>query len=159
MLILKLLLLLVVANGAPIIAKNVFGRRFAFPVDGYVSLADGQRLFGPTKTIRGILLSVVATLVCASLLGLDWHIGLIIGSAAMLGDLCSSFIKRRVKKPPTSMALGVDQIPESLFPMLACKHLLSLSLLDIVSVVVAFFIVELLLSRLLYKLHIRDKPY
>ncbi len=57
------------------------------------------------------------------------------------------------------MALGLDQIPESLFPMLACRHLLSLSLLDIVLVVVAFFIVELLLSRLLYKLHIRDKPY
>lgn len=159
MLILKLLLLLVVANGAPIVARNIFGRHFAFPVDAYVSLADGQRLFGPTKTIRGILLSVFATLVCASLLGLGWHIGLIIGSATMLGDLFSSFIKRRLKKPPASMALGLDQIPESLFPMLACKHLLSLSILDIVLAVVAFFVVELLLSRILYKLHIRDKPY
>lgn len=159
MLIAKLVLLLVIANGTPIIARNVFGKRFAFPIDGNVRLVDGQPLFGSTKTIRGILLSVIVTGVCASLLGFGWFIGFIVGLTAMVGDLFTSFIKRRLKKPPSSMALGLDQIPESFFPMLACKNLLPLTLLDIVIVVIVFVIFELLLSKILYRWHIRVKPY
>lgn len=159
MLIGKLVLLLVIANGTPIIARNVFGHRFTLPIDGGIRLADGQPLFGPTKTIRGIVLSVMVTVGCASLLGLGWYIGFVVGFVSMLGDLFASFIKRRLKKPSSSMALGLDQMPESLFPMLACKSTLSLTLLDIVVVVVVFFVVELVLSKILYRLHIRVKPY
>ncbi len=159
MLIVKLVFLLVIANGAPIIARNILRHHFKRPIDGDIRLADGQPLFGPTKTIRGILLSVVLTGGCASLLGFGWYLGFIVGFAAMLGDLFASFLKRRFKKQPSSMALGLDQIPESLFPMLACKNLLSLTLLDIMLVVVIFFVVELVLSKILYRLHLRVKPY
>ena len=159
MLIAKLILLLVVANGAPIIARNLFGDHFSFPVDGNIRLGDGQALFGPTKTIRGVLLSVIVTGICASLLGLGLHIGSLVAVAAMAGDLFASFIKRRLKKPPSSKAMGLDQLPESLFPMLACSGLLPLTSLDIAVIVLAFFVIELLLSKILYRLHIRDRPY
>ena len=159
MLIVKLVLLLVIANGTPIIVRNILGARWNRPIDGNTRLADGQPLFGPKKTIRGVLTSVIVTAGCASLLGLGWHTGFIVGLVAMLGDLLASFVKRRLKKQPSSMALGLDQIPESLFPMLACKNLLALTMLDVMIVVVSFFVVELLLSKILYKLHIRDKPY
>ena len=159
MLITKLVLLIVIANGTPIIARNIFGKHFALPIDGNLLLGDGQPLFGPSKTIRGILLSVIVTGACSSLLGFGWFIGFIVGITAMLGDLLTSFIKRRLKKPPSSMALGLDQIPESLFPMLACKSLLDLNLIDIITVVVVFMIVELVLSKILYKWHIRIRPY
>lgn len=159
MLIAKLVLLLVIANGTPIIVRNVLRHRYSQPIDGNIRLADGQPLFGPKKTIRGVLASVVVTAVCAGILGLGWHTGFIVGLVSMLGDLFASFVKRRLRKEPSSMALGLDQIPESLFPMLACKKLLSLTVLDIMIVVVLFFAVELLLSRILHKLHIRDRPY
>ena len=41
------------ANGTPIVAKKVFGRRFSFPLDAGTIFFDGRPLFGPSKTIRG----------------------------------------------------------------------------------------------------------
>jgi CDP-archaeol synthase len=52
-LILQLLMLLALANGTPLIAKKIFGTGFAHPLDKGVTLADGQPLFGHSKTIRG----------------------------------------------------------------------------------------------------------
>jgi hypothetical protein len=75
------------------------------------------------------------------------------------GDLFSSFLKRRLKIPPSNRATGLDQIPESLFPALACRSMLSLTMLDITSVLVIFFIGETVLSRLLFKWNVRDRPF
>ncbi len=77
----------------------------------------------------------------------------------MAGDLFSSFVKRRLNFPPSSQALGLDQVPESLFPLLACHDALSLMALDIALAVGIFFVGEIFLSRLLYKVHLRDEPY
>jgi len=77
----------------------------------------------------------------------------------MAGDLFSSFLKRRLHLSPESRATGLDQVPESLFPLLACRKLLSLTALDITVTVLIFFIGAVLVSRLLYKLHLRDRPY
>jgi CDP-2,3-bis-(O-geranylgeranyl)-sn-glycerol synthase len=77
----------------------------------------------------------------------------------MAGDLVSSFVKRRLDLAPSSRATGLDQIPESLFPLLACRAALALSVLDIAIGVATFFVGEVVLSLLLYKAHIRDRPY
>jgi hypothetical protein len=77
----------------------------------------------------------------------------------MAGDLFSSFLKRRLNRAPSSRASGLDQVPESLFPLLACRNLLSLTAVDIAACVMMFFAGEVLLSRLLYALQIRDRPY
>jgi CDP-2,3-bis-(O-geranylgeranyl)-sn-glycerol synthase len=146
---------LAVANGAPVIAAKLFGHGFAYPLDGGVEFVDGKPLFGKSKTIRGILLSLVLTAALAPLLGPDWKIG----GVAMAGDLLSSFVKRRLNLPPSSRATGLDQIPESLLPALACRGALSLSVLDIAICVGVFFVGEVVLSQLLYKAHIRDRPY
>ena len=158
-LILKMLILLALANGAPVIGKKILHNRFAYPLDCGLRLADGQPLFGKSKTLRGILLSLSVTSIFAPLLGVSWRVGLIAAGAAMTGDLLSSFIKRRMKLPPSSQALGLDQIPESLFPLMACAHPLGLSLADIAAGVAIFFVGELLLSRLLFKFKLRDRPY
>ena len=77
----------------------------------------------------------------------------------MVGDLFSSFVKRRLKLPPSSQALGLDQIPESLLPLLACRDALSLTVAGIAIGVGIFFAGELVLSRLLFRVHLRDEPY
>ena len=157
--LLQLLFMLMLANGTPVIAKKLLGSRFSYPLDGGIAFFDGRPLLGSSKTIRGIVLAVLATAAGASLVGLDWTIGVLVGATSMAGDLCSSFLKRRMNMAPHSMALGLDQIPESLFPLLACQSLLGLTALDIAAGVAAFFIGELLLSRLLFWLHVRDRPY
>lgn len=77
----------------------------------------------------------------------------------MLGDLVSSFIKRRLRVAPSNQTLGLDQIPESLLPLLAVQAYADLSATRIVALVLSFIVIELLLSRLLFKLHLRDRPY
>ena len=157
--ILQLLVLMTLANGAPIVAKKIFGPRFSFPLDAGTIVFDGRPLFGPSKTIRGILISVLITTGSAPLIGLDLTIGAIVAGAAMAGDLFSSFVKRRLNSPPSSQALGLDQVPESLFPMLACRDALSLTIADIALGVGIFFIGALFLSRFLFRAHLRDEPY
>jgi CDP-archaeol synthase len=158
-LILKLLGLLAIANGAPVVVKRYAGSIWSMPIDGNVRCPDGQPFLGPSKTIRGFVIAILATAAGAALLGLEWQTGVVVGSAAMAGDVCSSFVKRRLGLPASSRALGLDQIPESLFPLLACREQLAISFLDIVAIVEAFLIGELWLSRVLYAWHIRDRPY
>jgi CDP-2,3-bis-(O-geranylgeranyl)-sn-glycerol synthase len=157
--ILQLLALLTLANGAPIVAKKIFGRHFARPLDGGIIFFDGRPLFGHSKTIRGITASILVATASAPSIGLDLTNGAIVAGAAMAGDLFSSFVKRRLNFPPSSQTLGLDQIPESLFPMLACREALSLTIPDIALGVGVFFFGELILSRLLYQVHVRDEPY
>jgi CDP-2,3-bis-(O-geranylgeranyl)-sn-glycerol synthase len=109
--------------------------------------------------MRGIVVSILITSAIAPFIGLDLTIGAIVASSAMAGDLFSSFVKRRLNFLPSSQALGLDQVPESLFPMLACRDALSLTIADIALGVGIFFIGELILSRLLFRAHLRDEPY
>ena len=157
--VVQLLTLLALANGSPIVAKRIFGNHCAQPLDGNIKFIDGQPLFGASKTVRGILASIFITSACAPLLGLSLKIGLVVATTAIAGDLLSSFLKRRLGLQPSSKAVGLDQIPESLFPLLACRQALSLTALDIVVGTAIFFVGEVVLSRMLYKLHIRDRPY
>lgn len=157
--ILQLMILLTLANGTPVIAKRALGDRFAYPLDGGALFLDGRPLLGRSKTVRGIVLSILVTSLGAPLVGLTVSIGLLVGFLAMAGDLFSSFLKRRFDLPSSSRATGLDQIPESLFPLLACRVVLPLTLGDIAVGVAIFFLGEVVLSRLLYRLRIRDRPY
>jgi CDP-diglyceride synthetase len=157
--ILQLLALLTVANGTPVIAKDILGDRFAMPIDGGATFVDARPIFGTSKTVRGIFLSILITSAFGPVVGLDWKIAALAGSMAMAGDLFSSFLKRRMNFPAGGKATGLDQVPESLFPLLACRSTLQLTALDIVAATSTFFVGELLLSRLLYHFHLRDRPY
>jgi hypothetical protein len=155
----QLLVLLTAANGTPIIAKKIFGTRCARPLEAGIMFLDGRPVFGRSKTIRGILFSILITTIVAPFVGMSPAMGALVASTAMAGDLFSSFMKRRLNFPPSSQAIGLDQVPESLLPMLACRDALSLTATDIALGVGIFFIGELLLSRLLYRVHLRDRPY
>ncbi len=157
--LLQSILLLTLANGAPVVAKKLLGARLAFPLDAGARIIDGQPLLGPSKTIRGVVFSIVTTAVVAPMLGLSLAAGGVVAALAMIGDLFSSFVKRRLRFPSSSQAFGLDQVPESLLPLLVCRQTLSLTLLDVAIVVVIFVAGELILSRLLYDLHVRDEPY
>jgi CDP-2,3-bis-(O-geranylgeranyl)-sn-glycerol synthase len=159
LLIAALLALLMLANGTPVIARKVLGNRLAYPLDAGLRLADGRMVFGRSKTWRGILLAVIVTTLSAPLLGMSHAIGALVAATSMIGDLLSSFVKRRLGLEPSAMSIGLDQIPESLLPALACRAVLPFSLVDILLVVIIFLVGELALSRLLYAMKIRERPY
>ena len=158
-LVLQLLVLVAVANATPVFAKKILGGAFAWPLDGGSVFTDGRPLLGASKTIRGVLLSVLVTSLAAVLVGLGEQVGLVVALSAMAGDVASSFVKRRLGLPPSSMALGLDQVPEGLFPLLAVRLLLPVTIVDIVVGTAVFFAGSLVISRILFKLNVRDEPY
>lgn len=153
------LALLAAANTAPLFAERLFGQRFNRPLDSGVVLPDGRPLFGRSKTIRGILAALVLTLAVALLAGVDPALGVAVGACAMLGDLFSSFLKRRLNVPPSGRAFGLDQVPESLLPLLVCRHALRLTGWEIAAVTGVFVVGEVVFARLFYRWHLRDRPY
>lgn len=153
------LLLLLTANGAPVIACFLLGDRASWPLDGGVRFFDKQPLFGETKTWRGVGAALTGCALLAVALGKPALLGIEFAAFAMLGDLLSSFSKRRLHIAPSGRATGLDQIPETLLPLLLLRQELTLSPIDIVVVVSAFFVLEQGLSRLLYRWHVRNRPY
>lgn len=155
----QLLFLVGLANGAPILAEYLLHRRLDYPIDFRAHFIDGRPLFGRSKTIRGIVAALVTATTGASIMGLPISLGAWIGFGAMAGDLLSSFFKRRLGIPASGMALGLDQIPEVLFPLLLVRPGLNLHLADILALTVLFVVIELLISRVLFRLRIRKQPY
>lgn len=156
---LELFLLIVAANGAPILLEDLLGGRFAWPLDGGLRLADGRRLLGHSATLRGAIGAVIATAGLAWLLGHSFAAGALIGGLAILGDALSSFVKRRIGLEPGDQALGLDQVPESLLPLLAVADAYGLGWADIALLVATFTLFDLAASRVLYRLHLRKQPH
>jgi CDP-2,3-bis-(O-geranylgeranyl)-sn-glycerol synthase len=159
LLILQLLVLLAVANATPILAKLLLGDRLDRALDGGAIFPDGRPWFGPTKTIRGIAVSLLATPLAAALIGLPWRLGVVVAAAAMAGDLFSSFVKRRMGLAPSSKATGLDQIPEALLPLAASRLVVAVTFADIVAGTAIAFVGGVIFSRILFALGLRDRPY
>ncbi len=155
----KILILLVIANGAPIILRKLLDNRWAYAVDAGLTLADGRPLFGPSKTWRGIAGALLVGALAGWAMGFGAKTGLVVGVLAMVGDLFSSFLKRRLGFPSSGMALVLDQLPESLFPLLWFKQEWNLDLGGIVLLIAEFLVLELAISRVLYCFRIRTQPY
>ncbi|HEX5514073.1 MAG TPA: CDP-archaeol synthase [Gammaproteobacteria bacterium] len=157
--VLEALLLVLAANGAPILLARLTHGRTLPSVDFGCRLGDGQPLFGRSKTWPGVMAAIVATSLVGLMLGHSWLVGAAAGAAAMVGDLCSSFIKRRLGIPPSGQAFLLDQIPEALLPALVLSYWLPLTAVEVLAATVLFLLLGSPLSLLLFRLGIRKKPY
>jgi len=113
--------------------KTPWLRRLARPIDGGLTLPDGQRVFGDNKTWKGLLGMVVLGALAGLLLGLlergtaaeglnlfyrehadtnAWStlVGALLGLGYTLAELPNSFVKRRLGispgRPPEGAAKG-----------------------------------------------------
>ena len=156
---LQLLLLIVIANGAPIIIRQILNDDFSLAIDFAYKLPDGNPLFGYSKTWRGALAAFSVTPLAAWLLGHTLETGLLVAVYAILGDLCSSFVKRRLAMKSSSMAPLLDQVPESLLPAFMLRHAFNLEVTSVIWLVLMFIIIELILSHILFRWGVRNRPY
>ena len=155
----EMLLLIIIANVAPILIRVLLHDRFDRAVDFGQKMPDGRHVFGSSKTWRGIFAALISTGLAAPVLGHPVEVGLLVALYAVAGDLISSFIKRRLKMAPSSMAPILDQVPESLLPAIMLKQHFGLDYFGVIQLVLIFIILELLLSHILYKWGIRKRPY
>ena len=92
-----------VANSTPVVLGG------GTPVDGGKLWSDGKPILGKNKTIRGCLSGVLVGTIIGALQGNPFG-GLAQATGAILGDLISSFMKRRSDYAPGSSMPIVDQL-------------------------------------------------
>jgi len=156
---LKLFVMLVLANGAPVVAAKVFRRRWSAPVDAGLHWFDGRPLLGKSKTWRGITSGALCCALFALATGHGFVFGLLFGLLALAGDLLSSFIKRRLGLKSSARMSWLDQVPEAAFPVLLAMAWGLVNAWVALFVVVFFTLANMWISPLLYRLGIRRQPH
>jgi len=104
------------------------------------------------------VVSLLLTALAAPLIGLQFKIGLLVAAAAMAGDLLSSFSKRGWVLHPVVRRPGSTKFQKR-SSLLACRSAFSLTAIDIAAGCVIFFVGEVLLSYLFFRLRLRDRRY
>jgi RimJ/RimL family protein N-acetyltransferase len=141
------LLLLVAANATPVLVARLLGRRFATPIDAAFRSRHEAPLFGAHKTWRGLIAGALAcTGVGALLPGGAW-VGLGFGLVALAGDLASSYVKRRMRWEAGHSAPLLDQLPESLLPLILFAQALQLQPAAIFGTALLFTVLDLLSAK------------
>ncbi len=113
------LLFLLWCNFLPPLAALLFGSRFDLPIDGGARFFDGEPLLGPHKTVRGVLAALFGSLLFIPFLAThSWLDVPLAALFACLGDLFSSFIKRRLHLESGHESPLLDQALEGLLPLL-----------------------------------------
>ncbi len=135
------------------------GKRLDFAIDCGRRMPDNYPILGRSKTWRGVIGAIVFTSISAVVLGYTATTGAQVAIYAVLGDVLSSFIKRRLGMAASSMAPLLDQVPESFLPALMLMETFEVNFQSIIILVCVFFVMELLLSVILFKLGIRNRPY
>jgi CDP-2,3-bis-(O-geranylgeranyl)-sn-glycerol synthase len=92
-----------IANSTPVVLGG------GPPVDGGGSWVDGKPILGKNKTIRGCLSGILVGTIIGVLQG-NFIGGFAQSTGAILGDLISSFLKRRYDLTPGSSMPIVDQL-------------------------------------------------
>lgn len=156
---LELFVMLAIANGSPVVVARLFRDRGNWPVDGGRFGPDGRRLLGASKTWRGLISGSLGCILFAVWTGFDWLFGALFGLLSLFGDLASSFIKRRMGLASSARALGLDQLPESLLPMLLAWYWLAIPLGQAIAIGILFALANVVFSPLLYRLGIRRQPH
>ncbi|MBR9871157.1 MAG: CDP-archaeol synthase [Gammaproteobacteria bacterium] len=156
---LELFVLLVMANGVPVVVARLFQHHGDWPVDAGLTWGDGRPLLGPSKTWRGLASGTLAGSLFSIWFELGWFFGAFFGALSLLGDLLSSFIKRRVGMGSSARAVWLDQLPEAVLPMFMAWLWFPLPLWEAAAIAVLFALSNMLFSPLLYRLGIRKQPH
>ena len=138
--VIKVTVFLLWLNFLPPLANLFWGERFNHPIDGHRLWLDQRPIFGAHKTIRGLVACFLGGTAVAPLFGLEFGAAAVAALLAMAGDLLSSFLKRRPSMPSGRNAVVLDQFFESLFPVLWLRGILQLSWVQILLILLLFFL-------------------
>lgn len=155
---LKILFLLWIINFTPPLLAFFLEDKYNQPVDFGKKFQDGRQILGPHKTWRGI----AGSLICGGLLAIIFHfpvwLGFLSALLSMSGDLTSSFIKRRLKKPSGRNFPGLDQFFEGALPFLVLTPYFQLSLVK-TGLLIFMFCLGAYLGSIFYKSILLKEPF
>ncbi len=141
-----------VANAAPVVLGG--GR----PLDGGATWVDGKPLLGSHKTIRGCAVGMLA----GALVGVaqGWPtVGVVQGVGAILGDLMSSFVKRRLDLEPGASAPLLDQLDFIVVAALLSQPLTKASHQDLATIILLTVPIHYLANFFSWLFKVKDRPW
>lgn len=159
-----------IANMAPVFANSIPGiNRWNAALD-FGRSWRGKRIFGDSKTWRGVLFGVFVAVVVgllqyrviASSAESTSFIILataVMGLGALLGDALKSFFKRRRDFPPGENWLPFDQIDYIIGGLLFVYPLVHFSLPDALMILIMYSLLHLSVNYIGYLIGMRQKPF
>jgi RimJ/RimL family protein N-acetyltransferase len=141
------LLLLVAANATPVAVARVLGPRLAAPIDAGRRLRDGGPLLGPHKTWRGLACGILACGILGAWLPCGAALAMGFGAVALAADLATSFVKRRMRWHSGHSAPLLDQLPESLLPLIVFGPAMGIGGPAVLGTALAFTLLDLAATR------------
>ncbi|MFO8085111.1 MAG: CDP-archaeol synthase [Desulfobacterales bacterium] len=155
---LKLLFLLWLINFIPPLLSYLLDNRYSLPIDLNKTFTDKKPFFGPHKTWRGL----IGALFCGSLLslflGFPVWLGFLAAILSMLGDLLSSFAKRRLDKPSGHNFPVLDQFFEGALPFLVLSPYFGVGLFR-TGILIIIFCIGAYLGSVFYKDILLKEPF
>jgi CDP-2,3-bis-(O-geranylgeranyl)-sn-glycerol synthase len=118
-----------IANSTPVVLGG------GPPVDGGATWSDGKPILGANKTIRGAITGVLAGTIIGLLQG-NLVGGFAQAVGAILGDLVSSFYKRRRDYAPGSSMPIIDQLDFIIFAVILSYPFQSTDLASMLTIMV-----------------------
>ena len=148
------------ANAAPVLLGG------GAPLDMGKKFLDGRRIFGDGKTIRGFACGLVVGTIVGILQGIASAslreyllLGFLLALGALLGDLASSFIKRRLGIERGGAAPGLDQLSFVVVALLLASPVNLPSWQVIAVILIITPPIHLATNFIGYKLGLKDRPY
>ncbi len=154
----KIIILLWAVNLTPVLLGMLFEKKWDTPLDNGKIFIDKKPVFGSHKTIRGLLGAIAAGGCIGLMLGLSFWVSLSAAILSMLGDLLSSFIKRRFNLIEGTEIPVLDQIFEGGFPFLSIAPAYSLPPGHIFYLLIFFILTAWLAVRFLTRV-LRAEPF
>jgi CDP-2,3-bis-(O-geranylgeranyl)-sn-glycerol synthase len=158
------------------------------PIDGGLTLKDGKRLLGNGKTWRGLIIGslvgigigiiqgltsiyIVQAFEIYSPLSMFYYLilpfgiiegaifGFCLGTGALLGDICGSFIKRRLNIQRGKPAIFLDQLDFVIGALVLGSIVFVIPLNLIIIIIILTFFLHILTNIIAYLLGIKDVWY
>jgi CDP-2,3-bis-(O-geranylgeranyl)-sn-glycerol synthase len=127
-------------------------------LDGGEKWLDGKPFLGSHKTLRGSIAGIFAGLLIGFLQG-SALVGFAQGLGAILGDLISSFLKRRWDVAPGESFPLLDQLDFIIVAVLLSQPLVNSSVQAIIIIIIVTVPIHYLTNYLSWMLKMKDNPW
>ena len=148
------------ANAAPVLLGG------GPPLDMGKKFVDGRRIFGEGKTARGFVCGLVVGTVVGILQGIVGSplreyllLGFLLALGALLGDLASSFLKRRLGIERGGAGPGLDQLSFIIVALILASPVKVPSWQVIAVLLIITPPIHLATNFVGYKLGFKSRPY
>ena len=141
-----------IANSTPVVLGG------GPPVDGGATWSDGKPILGANKTIRGSITEVLAGTIIGLLQG-NLVGGFAQSAGAILGDLISSFYKRRRDYPPGSSMPFIDQLDFIIMAVILSYPFQATDLVSALTIMVITVPIHYAVNYIAWLLKLKKNPW